>query len=114
MKLLFRGHPEVVDADLAGRYNNDHFAEKHIIRVVSAALQRQRFATGRDGTVWPATATFDVHCDDGEVSTLNLRADEISSWAAQHDDGPYRIEAICDEEGYVIWPFRDGSRILWR
>ena len=93
-------------------YNDNIFGDNKIVRVVSPALQSQRFASGRDGTVWPKTPTFDVHFDDGVVSTLNLRSSEIDGWAANHSGGRYKIEAICDDSGYVVWPSRDGSRVL--
>ena len=116
--------PEGVDNDtdldaFARQFNSKVFGDDVIVRIVSMVLQKQRLATGRDGTVWPKTPPFDVHFSDGVVSSLNIEPSEIEGWATQWrsfsiEGDEVRIESICDDEGFVIWPERDGSRILWR
>jgi hypothetical protein len=110
--------PEDDDIDaFVQRFNSHVFGDGVVVRVVSASLQKQRLATGRDGTVWPKTPTFDIHFSDGEVSSLNIEPSEIERWATQWHSfsvkgKEVRIDAICDDEGFVIWPERDGSRIF--
>lgn len=61
----------------------------------------------------PTIQKFDVHFPDGEVSPVILRIDDVEKWAKQTQATGRNIEAICDEEGFVIWPEKDGSRIFW-
>jgi hypothetical protein len=92
--------------------NRDFYADNPIVRIVSQALQGQRLACGRDGTVWPKVPEFSVHFHDGEVSILNLEPDKIDQWVELMDGEKHKIVAICDESATVIWPARDGSKKL--
>jgi len=82
------------------------------------SLQKQRLATGRDGTVWPSTTpTFYIRFSEGVVSILNLEPTEVEFWAQKWRSFKIHgrdvsITEICDDYGYVIWPERNGSRIL--
>jgi hypothetical protein len=104
--------------DYVQNYNGRTSGGGSIVRVVSVSLQKQRLATGRDGTVWPnSTPRFYVHFSDGVQSQLNLDPTEVESWAQQWRSFKMHgheisIESICDDAGYVIWPERDGSQIF--
>jgi hypothetical protein len=72
-----------------------------------------RIVDDSDVTVWSdGKQELTVHFDGGEVARITLPPDEIERWAYKTQITGRLIEAICDDEGYVIWPEKDGSRIL--
>jgi hypothetical protein len=92
--------------------NRDSYTDNPIVRIVPQALQGQRLACGRDGTVWPKVPKFSVHFQDGVISILNLEPEKIDQWAKLTGGGKHKIVAICDEYASVIWPARDGSKVF--
>lgn len=72
-----------------------------------------RIVDDSDATVWSdGKQELTIYFDGGEVTKITLPPGEIERWAYKTQISGRLIEAICDGEGYVIWPEKDGSRIL--